>query len=70
MARCQGREFPDGTFLVAEIRSTILAAAHVDKRDLAYGSPHPCSEQLQELLGRSYRGFTPLPESGTERGSC
>ena len=70
MARSQGRELPDETFVVAEIRSTILAAAPVDKRDLALGSPAPCSEQIQELLRRSYRGATPLPASGTERGLC
>jgi len=70
MAQRQGRELPDGTFLVAEIRSTIVAAAPVDKGDLAFGSTDPCSEQLQELLRRSYTGAMPLPESGTERGSC
>jgi hypothetical protein len=43
-------ELAEGTFLVAEIRSTILAAAHVDKADLAFGRPDPCSEQLQEFL--------------------
>jgi len=65
VARRQGRDLPDGIFLVAEIRSTIVAAAPVDKGDLAFGSPDPCSEQLQELLRRSYTGATPLPESGT-----
>ena len=40
-------------FLVAEIRSTIVAAAPLDKDDQALGSPAPCSEQLQELLRTS-----------------
>ena len=53
MARHQGQELPEGTFLVAEIRSTIVAAAPVDKGDVAFRSPDPCSEQLQELLRRS-----------------
>jgi hypothetical protein len=70
MARLHGRELPEGRFLVAEIRSTIVAAAPVDKGDVAFGSHGPCSEQLQELLRRSYTGATPLPESGSERGSC
>ena len=50
MARHQGRELPEGTFLVAEIRSTIVAAAPLDNDGHAFGSPDPCSEQLQELL--------------------
>ncbi len=70
MAQRQGRELPEGTFLVAEIRSTIVAAVPVDTGDLAFGSTDPRSEQLQELLRRSYTGAMPLPESGTERGSC
>ena len=50
MARLHRQELPEGTFLVAEIRSTIVAAAPVDKADLAFGRPDPCSEQLQEFL--------------------
>jgi hypothetical protein len=50
LARRQGLELPDGTLLVAEIRSTIIAAAPLDNHDHAFGSPDPCSEQLQEFL--------------------
>ena len=59
MARLHGRELPEGTFLVAEIRSTIVAAAPLDKNDQALGSPAPCSEQLQELL-RSQTSFAKI----------
>ena len=64
MARLHGRELPEGTFLVAEIGSTIVAAAPVDHGDLAFGSPEPCSEQLQELL----RSQTSLARMGSRIG--
>jgi hypothetical protein len=64
MARLHGRELPEGRFLVAETRSTIVAAAPLDNDDHAFGSPDLCSEQLQELL----RSQTSLAGSG--RGSA
>ena len=50
MARLQGRELPEGAFLVAETSRTIVAAAAVESNGQAFGSSNPCSEQLQQLL--------------------
>jgi len=55
MARLHDRELPCGTFLVAEIRGDILAAAPLHADAPALGTSHPCSEQLQYLLQRQAR---------------
>lgn len=55
LARFEERELPRGTFLVAEVRGSIVAAAPVQGRAPGLANGRRCSDDLRCLLERQVR---------------